>query len=168
MTIFSLILFFLIHSIISTNKKEENLDSNNIEKNRYDEHYYSRQMKKVINKLGFGHERSIKKENFKKVFTNIFEQNLNDFNFYLSKKNEKEDYENNLLNQIYFKLTQKENDDIEMGDIFKIYEPNKILNAAEEILTKLGYPNLVEKITNEVLEEDNKEKINDKEINSDL
>ena len=165
MKIFSLILFILIHIILPANKKKDDKDINNINKNRYDEYYYSRQIRKIMNKLGFGHESFIDKEDFKKVFKNAVEQNLFDFNFNLNNKNEKEDYENNLLNQIYNKLTEKEKDDIALSDALKIYEPNKILNAAEEIMTKLGYPDLVEKITNEVIEKDNKD---DKGINTDL
>ena len=54
---------------------------------------------------------------------------------------------------------EKVDDDIPMQEAIGLYEPNKILSAANEVLTKLGQPDLVEKITNEVLESENPKKI---------
>ena len=166
MKIFCL-LYFLINLVITKHEKKEDSDLRNIDKDRYDEFYYSRKIRKTMNKLGLGHEKLIDKEDFKKVFMVTTEQSLNDFNFYLYKKTEKENYMKNLLEQIYYKLYENESDDIDLSDALKKFEPNKILNAAEEIMDKLGYPDLVEKITNEVIEEDNKKKSNE-DINNDL
>ena len=166
MKIFCL-LYFLIHLVITKHEKKEDSDLRNIDKDRYDEFYYSRKIRKTMNKLGLGHEKLIDKEDFKKVFMVTTEQSLNDFNFYLYKKTEKENYMKNLLEQIYYKLYENEPDDIDLSDALKKFEPNKILNAAEEIMDKLGYPDLVEKITNEVIDEDNKKK-NKEDINNDL
>ena len=159
--------YFLINLVITKHEKKEDSDLRNIDKDRYDEFYYSRKIRKTMNKLGLGHEKLIDKEDFKKVFMVTTEQSLNDFNFYLYKKTEKENYMKNLLEQIYYKLYENESDDIDLSDALKKFEPNKILNAAEEIMDKLGYPDLVEKITNEVIDEDNKKK-NKEDINNDL
>ena len=166
MKIFCL-LYFLINLVITKHEKKEDSDLRNIDKDRYDEFYYSRKIRKTMNKLGLGHEKLIDKEDFKKVFMVTTEQSLNDFNFYLYKKTEKENYMKNLLEQIYYKLYENESDDIDLSDALKKFEPNKILNAAEEIMDKLGYPDLVEKITNEVIDEDDKKK-NKEDINNDL
>ena len=166
MKIFCL-LYFLINLVITKHEKKEDSDLRNIDKDRYDEFYYSRKIRKTMNKFGLGHEKLIDKEDFKKVFMVTTEQSLNDFNFYLYKKTEKENYMKNLLEQIYYKLYENESDDIDLSDALKKFEPNKILNAAEEIMDKLGYPDLVEKITNEVIDEDNKKK-NKEDINNDL
>ena len=106
----------------------------------------------------------IEKYEYKNVFITTIDQSLRGLNFYLNKKNEKEKYMNNLLGQIFYKLVEKEKDDIEINEAIKIYEPNKILNAADEVMKKLGYGDLVEKITNEVIneEKDNKLKKNKK------
>ena len=166
MKIFCL-LYFLINLVITKHEKKEDSDLRNIDKDRYDEFYYSRKIRKTMNKLGLGHEKLIDKEDFKKVFMITTEQSLNDFNFYLYKKTEKENYMKNLLEQIYYKLYENESDDIDLSDALKKFEPNKILNAAEEIMDKLGYPDLVEKIANEVIDEDDKKK-NNEDINNDL
>ena len=166
MKIFCL-LYFLIHLVITKHEKKEDSDLRNIDKDRYDEFYYSRKIRKTMNKLGLGHEKLIDKEDFKKVFMVTTEQSLNDFNFYLYKKTEKENYMKNLLEQIYYKLYENEPDDIDLSDALKKFEPNKILNAAEEIMDKLGYQDLVEKIANEVIEKDDKKK-NNEDINNDL
>ena len=167
MKIFCLILYFLIPLVITKHEKKEDSDLINLDNDRYDEFYYSRKIRKTMNKLGLGNEKLIDKEDFKKVFMVTTEQSLNDFNFYLYKKTEKENYIKNLFEQVYYKLFKNEPDDIDVSDALKKYEPNKILNAAEEIINKLGYPDLVEKITNEVIEEDNKKKMNE-DINNDL
>ena len=166
MKIFCL-LYFLINLVITKHEKKEDSDLRNIDKDRYDEFYYSRKIRKTMNKLGLGHEKLIDKEDFKKVFMITTEQSLNDFNFYLYKKTEKENYMKNLLEQIYYKLYENESDDIDLSDALKKFEPNKILNAAEEIMDKLGYQDLVEKIANEVIDEDDKKK-NNEDINNDL
>ena len=166
MKIFCL-LNILIPLVITKHEKKEDSDLRNIDKDRYDEFYYSRKIRKTMNKLGLGHEKLIDKEDFKKVFMITTEQSLNDFNFYLYKKTEKENYIKNLFEQVYYKLFEKEPDDIDISDALKNYEPNKILKAVEEIINQLGYPDLVEKITNEVIEEDNKKNINE-DINNDL
>ena len=166
MKIFCL-LYFLINLVITKHEKKEDSDLRNIDKDRYDEFYYSRKIRKTMNKLGLGNEKLIDKEDFKKVFMVTSEQSLNDFNFYLYKKTEKENYMKNLLEQIYYKLYENEPDDIDLSDALKKFEPNKILNAAEEIMDKLGYQDLVEKITNEVIEKDDKKK-NNEDINNDL
>ena len=153
--------------MITKHEKKEDSDLRNIDKDRYDEFYYSRKIRKTMNKLGLGHEKLIDKEDFKKVFMISTEQSLNDFNFYLYKKTEKENYIKNLFEQVYYKLFENEPDDIDINDALKKYDPNKILNAAEEIINQLGYPDLVKKITNEVIEEDNKKKMNE-DINNDL
>ena len=170
MKFFPLILYILICIINSNNSNKEDLDFKSREKNKYDELYYSRKMKKEINKLGFNKNKLIDKEDFKKVFINSMEKSLEDFNYYSHKIKEKEDNMNNLLNQVYYKLFEKEKDELNMEKALKKCDPNKILNAAEDIMTKLGYPNLVEEITNEVLEEDNKDNIkkNNKDYNNDL
>ena len=167
MKIFCLILYFLIPLVITKHEKKEDSDLINLDNDRYDEFYYSRKIRKTMNKLGLGHEKLIDKEDFKKVFMITTEQSLNDFNFYLYKKNEKENYIKNLFEQVYYKLFKNEPDDIDISDALKKYDPNKILNAAEEIINQLGYPDLVEKITNEVIEEDNNKKMNE-DINNDL
>ena len=170
MKFFPLILYILICIINSNKSNKEDLDLKSRDKNKYDEFYYSRKMKKEINKLGFSKNKLIDKEDFKKVFINSMEKSLEDFNYYSPKINGKEDNMNNLLNQIYYKLFEKEKDEINMEKALKKCDPNKILNAAEDVMTKLGYPNLVEEITNEVLEEDNKNNIqkNNKEYNNNL
>ena len=174
----SLIIFILIHEITIQKGINEELNINNIKSNNND-NYYSEKIKRTTRKLGLENKKTIEKEDYKKAFMTTIEQSLNDFNFHLFKKPEKENYMNNLLSQIYNNLVENEKDDIDINEAFKLYEPNKILKSAEEIMTKMGYPDLVEQITKEVVgeEQDNKEKNNKKikknkkdknDINSDL
>ena len=170
MKFFPLILYILIHLIITKKNQQDDSSLKRKEKDKYDELYYSRKMKRVIDKLGFSKNKLIDKEDFKKVFMNTIEKNLEDFNFHLLRKYQKEDNINNLLNQIYYKLVEKEKDELILEDAIKKYDPNKILKATDDIMSQLGYPNLVEEITNEVLEEDNKDSIkkNNEDYNYDL
>ena len=91
------------------------------------------------------------------------DQSLKGLNFHIVKKFEKEKYMDNLLEQIFYKLSEKEKDDMDMKDALNLYEPNKILNAAEEIMEKLGYGDLIEKITKEVIKDDNVKNSNEKD-----
>ena len=170
MKFFPLILYILIHLIISKKNQQDDSSLKRKEKDKYDELYYSRKMKRVIDKLGFSKNKLIDKEDFKKVFMNTIEKNLEDFNFHLLRKYHKEDNINNLLNQIYYKLVEKEKDELILEDAIKKYDPNKILKATDDIMNQLGYPNLVEEITNEVLDEENKDNIkkNNGDYNYDL
>ena len=170
MKFFPLILYILIHLIITKKNQQDDSSLKRKEKDKYDELYYSRKMKRVIDKLGFSKNKLIDKEDFKKVFMNTIEKNLEDFNFHLLRKYHKEDNINNLLNQIYYKLVEKEKDELILEDAIKKYDPNKILKATDDIMSQLGYPNLVEEITNEVLDEENKDNIkkNNGDYNYDL
>ena len=170
MKFFPLISYILIHLIITKKNQQDDSSLKRKEKDKYDELYYSRKMKRVIDKLGFSKNKLIDKEDFKKVFMNTIEKNLEDFNFHLPRKYQKEDNMNNLLNQIYYKLVEKEKDELILEDAIKKYDPNKILKATDDIMSQLGYPNLVEEITNEVLDEENKDnfKKNNEDYNYDL
>ena len=128
---------------------------------------YSNAIKETLNKLGFNNKKLIDKEDFKFVFINTLSQNLKEFNLDFLEKIEKEDYIKNLLSQIYDKLVEKEKDQLIIEDALKLYEPNKILKATEEIMNKIGYNNLIEDITNEVLEDEKTEK-KENNINNDL
>ena len=167
MKFFPLILYILIHLIITKKNQQDDSSLKRKEKDKYDELYYSRKMKRVIDKLGFSKNKLIDKEDFKKVFMNTIEKNLEDFNFHLPRKYQKEDNINNLLNQIYYKLVEKEIDELILEDAIKKYDPNRILKATDDIMSQLGYPNLVEEITNEVLEEENKDNNNNDKNNED-
>jgi len=167
MKFFPLILYILIHLIITKKNQQDDSSLKRKEKDKYDELYYSRKMKRVIDKLGFSKNKVIDKEDFKKVFMNTIEKNLEDFNFHLPRKYQKEDNINNLLNQIYYKLVEKEIDELILEDAIKKYDPNRILKATDDIMSQLGYPNLVEEITNEVLEEENKDNNNNDKNNED-
>ncbi len=149
MKILSLILFIIIYELSLENPLDD------LRHKAYDDAYYSERIKKILRKSGLDKKKLIEKYEYKNVFITTIDQSLRGLNFYLNKKNEKEKYMNNLLGQIFYKLVEKEKDDIEINEAIKIYEPNKILNAADEVMKKLGYGDLVEKITNEVINEDN-------------
>ena len=80
-------------------------------------------------------------------------QNFDDFT---SETNSRRDFDseymNNFAEQIFYKLMDGVDDEIPMEEALGLYEPTKILNAADEVLKQLGYPNLVEEITREVVE----------------
>ena len=149
-------LIFILIQIITSEK----VDNNENKK-------YSNAIRETLNKLGFNNKKLIDKEDFKFVFINTLEQNLKEFNLDFLEKIEKEDYIKNLLSQIYDKLVEKEKDELIIEDALKLYEPNKILKATEEIMNKIGYNNLIEDITNKVLEDEKTEKKEDN-INKDL
>ena len=153
----SLIIFILIHEITIQKGINEELNINNIKPNNND-FYYSEKIKRATRKLDLENKKTIEKEDYKKAFMTTIEQSLNDFNFYLFKKPEKDNYMNNLMSHIYYNLVENEKDDIDINEAFKLYEPNKILKSAEEIMTKMGYPDLVEQITQEVIDEEQNNK----------
>ena len=150
------LIFILIQIIIS-----EKVDNNENKK-------YSNAIKETLNKLGFNNKKLIDKEDFKFVFINTLEQNLKEFNLDFLEKIEKEDYIKNLLSQIYDKLVEKEKDELILEDALKLYEPNKILKATEEIMNNIGYTNLIEDITNKVLEDEKTDKKENNINNKDL
>ena len=115
-------------------------------------------MKRVIDKLGFSKNKLIDKEEYKNVYLDAFYMNLLEFKFQLYKKDNEGNNMKNLLTHAFYDLVKKEKDDMDLNEAMNLYEPNKILNSVENVLTKLGYPDLVEKVTNEVLEEENKDK----------
>ena len=161
----SLIIFILFHEISIQKEINEESYLNDIKSNNND-YYYSEKIKKITHKLGLENKnkKMIDKDDYKKAFITTIEQSLNDFNFHLFKKPDKDNYIDNLFGQIFYNLVENEKDDIDINEAFKLYEPNRILKSAEEIMTKIGYPDLVEQITQEVLDEkqNNKKKINKK------
>ena len=150
-------LIFILIQIITSEK----VDNNENKK-------YSNAIKETLNKLGFNNKKLIDKEDFKFVFINTLEQNLKEFNLDFLEKIEKEDYIKNLLSQIYDKLVEKEKDQLIIEDALKLYKPNKILKATEEIMNNIGYTNLIEDITNKVLEDEKTDKKENNINNKDL
>ena len=155
MRLISLIFLILLFSKIET--EAENISKNEY-KQRYDDDHYSKKIKRSINKLGFSKNKLIDKEEYKNVYLDAFYMNLLEFKFQLYKKDNEGNNMKNLLTHAFYDLVKKEKDDMDVNDAMNLYEPNKILNSVENVLTKLGYPDLVEKVTNEVLEEENKDK----------
>ena len=150
----SLLIFILIHELTLQNSNFE--DKYHV----YDDNYYSEKIKKILSKSGLDKKKLIEKDDYKNAFLSSIDQSLKGLNFHIVKKFEKEKYMDNLLEQIFYKLSEKEKDDMDMKDALNLYEPNKILNAAEEIMEKLGYGDLIDKITKEVIKDDNN--VNDK------
>ena len=109
-----------------------------------DDRYYQERIRKFINKYGYGKQPSIDKDDYKKAFMMAFRQNFDDFT---NERNIRRDYDSeytkNLVEQIYYKLMEGVDDEIPMDQAIGLYEPTKILNAANEVLNKLGQPNLV-------------------------
>ena len=145
----SLLIFILIHELTLQNSNFE--DKYHV----YDDNYYSEKIKKILSKSGLDKKKLIEKDDYKNAFLSSIDQSLKGLNFHIVKKFEKEKYMDNLLEQIFYKLSEKEKDDMDMKDALNLYEPNKILNAAEEIMEKLGFGDLMEKITKEVIKDDN-------------
>ena len=148
----SLLLFILIQKL-----SLENFDYEE-RYHTYDDNYYSEKIKKILHKSGLDNKKTIEKDEYKNAFMISIDDSLKGFNFHIFKKQEKEKYMDNLLEQIFYKLSEKEKDDMDMNEAINLYEPNKILNAAEDILEKLGYGDLIDKITYEVIEGDNNKK----------
>ena len=153
----SLLIFILIHELTLQNSNFE--DKYHV----YDDNYYSEKIKKILSKSGLDKKKLIEKDDYKNAFLSSIDQSLKGLNFHIVKKFEKEKYMDNLLEQIFYKLSEKEKDDMDMKDALNLYEPNKILNAAEEIMEKLGYGDLIEKITKEVIKDDNVKNSNEKD-----
>ena len=153
----SLLIFILIHELTLQNLNFE--DKYHV----YDDNYYSEKIKKILSKSGLDKKKLIEKDDYKNAFLSSIDQSLKGLNFHIVKKFEKEKYMDNLLEQIFYKLSEKEKDDMDMKDALNLYEPNKILNAAEEIMEKLGYGDLIEKITKEVIKDDNVKNSNEKD-----
>ena len=156
----SLLIFILIHELTLQNSNFE--DKYHV----YDDNYYSEKIKKILSKSGLDKKKLIEKDDYKNAFLSSIDQSLKGLNFHIVKKFEKEKYMDNLLEQIFYKLSEKEKDDMDMNEAINLYEPNKILNAAEDILEKLGYGDLIDKITYEVIEGD-KNKKNEKDNKKD-
>ena len=136
-----------------------------------DDYYYSKRITKFIHKYGFGKQPSIDKDDYKKAFMMAFRQNFDDFTSEtMSRRDYDSEYMKNFIEQIYYKLMEGVDDEIPMDQAIGLYEPTKILNAANEVLTKLGQPNLVEEITREVVEpkKEKKKKKKDKKKKIDL
>ncbi len=165
MKIYQIVILLFFFLTIESKRRDENDD---YDRERYrhpeydtgrDDRYYSDRIKKFINKYGFGKQPSIDKDDYKKAFMMAFRQNFDD---YTNEKNSRRDYDSeytkNFVEQIYYKLMEGVDDEIPMEQAIGLYEPTKILNAANEVLTQLGQPNLLEEITNEVLESENPKK----------
>ena len=153
----SLLIFILIHELTLQNSNFEE------KYHVYDDNYYSEKIKKILSKSGLDKKNIIEKDDYKNAFLSSIDQSFKGLNFHIVKKFEKEKYMDNLLEQIFYKLSEKEKDDMDMKDALNLYEPNKILNAAEEIMEKLGYGDLIEKITKEVIKDDNVKNSNEKD-----
>ena len=104
-----------------------------------DDRYYSERIKRTINKSGLARKNMIDKEELRRAFTKTIEQTLLDFNFQLFRKDEKNNYMYNLLDQIFYKLVENEKDDIKLEDAYKLYDANKILKATEEVMKEIGH-----------------------------
>ena len=161
-----LLLSFLFVCITSRRRDEDDHDRDrdrDMHRPEYnpgrDDRYYSDRIKKFINKYGFGKQPSIDKDDYKKAFMMALRQNFDDFT---NERNSRRDYDSgymeNFVEQIYYKLMEGVDDEIPMDQAIGLYEPSKILNAANELLTKLGQPNLVEEITKEVLDSEKPKK----------
>ena len=151
----SLLIFILIHELTLQNSNFEE------KYHVYDDNYYSEKIKKILSKSGLDKKNIIEKDDYKNAFLSSIDQSFKGLNFHIVKKFEKEKYMDNLLEQIFYKLSEKEKDDMDMKEALDLYEPNKILNAAEDIMEKLGYGDLIDQITKEVIK-DNNIKVNDK------
>ena len=157
----SLILFILIQKL-----SLENLDYEE-RYYTYDDNYYSEKIKKILHKSGLDKKKTIEKDEYANAFMISIDNSLKGLNFHIFKKSEKEKYMDNLLEQIFYKLSEKENDDIDMKEALNLYEPNKILKSAEDIMKQLGYGDLIDKITYEVIEGDINNNKKDKRENKD-
>ena len=118
----------------------------------YDDNYYSEKIRKILRKSGLDKKKTIEKDEYKNAFMISIDDSLKGLNFHIFNKNEKENYMDNLLEQVFYKLSEKEKDDMEIDEALNLYEPNKILDAAEDIMEKLGFGDLIDKITYEVIE----------------
>ena len=177
---FSIILSFLILSFLLANiqsKKRRHEEDDKDDRNREpepprdlgrDDHYYQNKIKKLIHKYGYGKQPSIDRDDYKKAFMNSFRQNFDDFT---SETNSRRDYDSeymkNFMEQVFYKLMEGVDDEVPMDQALGLYEPTKILNAANEVVTKLGHPGLVEQIVNEVVspKKDKKKKKSKKKKN---
>ena len=158
-----IIFLILIHEITSINKLKQEFDSMRIRKGIDDDRYYSERIKRTINKLSLTRKNMIDKEELRRAFTKTIEQTLLDFNFQLFRKDEKNNYMYNLFDQIFYKLVENEKDDIKLEDAYKLYDANKILKATEEVMKEIGHRDMIERITNDVInldedDDDNKGK----------
>ena len=163
-------LLFLINNIKSRRRNEdEEPDSDRHEPHpEYDsgrdDHYYSGRIRKFIYKYGFGKQPSIDRDDYKKAFMMAFRQNFDDFTSEtMSRRDFDSEYMKNFIEQIFYKLMEGVDDEIPMDQAIGLYEPTKILNAANEVLTQLGQPNLVEEIVKEVVEPKKEKKKKKKE-----
>ena len=160
---------FLILSLLFIDITSRRRDDNDYDRDRVDhrpeydygrdDRYYQDRIRKFINKYGSYKQPSIDKDDYKKAFMMAFRQNFDDFtNEMNSRRDYDSEYMKNFVEQIYYKLMEGVDDEIPMEQAIGLYEPTKILDAANEVLTKLGQPNLVEEITREVVEADNPKK----------
>ena len=163
-----LLLLFLFSNITSKRKHDDEYNDRDRYENEHqpeyrdlgrDDRYYSDKIKKFIYKYGFGKQPSIDKDDYKKAFMMAFRQNFDDFtNEKMSRRDYDSEYMKNFVEQIYYKLMEGVDDEIPMDEAIGLYEPTKILNATNKVLTKMGYPNLLEEITKEVIEADKPKK----------
>ena len=160
---FSILIYLLIISFLFSKISSKKHDKNDEDRDRYrepepprdygrDDYYYSNRIKKLMYKYGHGKHPSIDRDDYKKAFINSLRQNFDD---YTSETNSRRDYDSsymeNFIEQIFYKLMEGVDDEIPMDQALGLYEPSKILHAANEVVTKLGHPNLVEEIVNEVV-----------------
>ena len=162
---YQIILLSFLFICITSKRRDENDHDRDRDMHRpefdpgRDDRYYADRIKKFINKYGFGKQPSIDKDDYKKAFMMALRQNFDDFT---NERNSRRDYDSeymkNFCEQIFYKLMEGVDDEIPMDQAIGLYEPSKILNAANELLKTLGQPNLVEEITREVLDIENPKK----------
>ena len=129
-----LINFFLFEIILC--KEEEN------------EEHFKLMVQKYIAKLGYENRKSITRDEFRKLFILIFENEEN------TENESKEDLEImfSLTNTLFDFIVKEQEQIIDMDKIYNYFEPNNIVSALKELLKQLGMEQLIDSISDSFME----------------
>ena len=98
---------------------------------------FNETLKQALKEMNLENEKTITIEQFKVVFMKLFKLGKSETNY---KEEDDEEYRNKIFNN----LAPKNSTGIEVDNIFKLFDPMKILNSLKNIETSLGKYNKIE------------------------
>ena len=98
---------------------------------------FNETLKQALKEMNLENEKTITIEQFKVIFMKLFKLGKSETNY---KEEDDEEYRNKIFNN----LVPKNSTGIEVDNIFKLFDPMKILNSLKNIETSLGKHNKIE------------------------
>ena len=98
---------------------------------------FNETLKQALKEMNLENEKTITIDQFKVIFMKLFKLGKSETNY---KEEDDEEYRNKIFNN----LVPKNSTRIEVDNIFKLFDPMKILNSLKNIETSLGKHNKIE------------------------